>query len=209
MQKVRTQPFFALAPEERIRRTAALAQASGTDMDRWSDKRNLDPRWAERARRAAGWIQPAWRVLDLGAGAQLLRHFLHDGCEYIPSDVIARTNDTLVADLNQHQFPSGNFDAVVALGVLEYIHDLEWLLARMREASPVAIVSYSASRDGLLAPRLGLGWMNHLALPDVYRLIGSVGWTVVSRVLLDEAVSHEQWLMKLEDSVGVDGWRDV
>jgi hypothetical protein len=140
-------PFSTVPMAERVERTATLAGQGETDLARWSDARNLDPQWSGRSWHAARLIAPGSHVLDVGAGAQALKQFLTPEFRYTPSDVVARTPETYVADLNRGEFPPGRYDVVTALGVLEYVNDLPTLFAAMRRAAPTAIVSYSASTN--------------------------------------------------------------
>lgn len=191
-------PFAALPLEERVQRTVQLAQAGASDIARWRDGRNLDPQWDVRAVRAARHVPPDAHVLDLGAGAQALRQLLPAGCRYIPSDLVARTPDTLVADLNRGDFPTCRCDVITALGVLEYIHRLDLLLARMRQAAPRAIVSYSAVVGGEPADRLKHGWMNSFTQPALIEIIAAAGWTVVDQEPLNAGGIFAQWLFVLD-----------
>jgi hypothetical protein len=191
-------PFAALSLEARVDRTARLARIEATDLGRWRDGRNLQPQWDARAAHAARHVPPGAHVLDLGAGAQALRDLLPAGCRYTPSDLVARTPDTLIADLNRGQFPPGRWDVVTALGVLEYIHRLDLRLARMREAAPRAIVTYSAVVGGEPADRLKHGWKNSCTLPALLDLVAAAGWTVVDQESLNAGAVFEQWLLVLD-----------
>ncbi len=191
-------PFAALPPEERVDRTARLAQDGASDIARWRDGRNLDPQWDVRAARAARHVPPGAHVLDLGAGLQALRHLLPEGCRYTPSDLVARTPDTLVADLNRGEFPACRCEVVTALGVLEYIHRLDLLLARMRQAAPRAIVSYSVVVGGEPADRLKHGWMNSFTQPALPDVVAAAGWTVADQESLAAGAIFEQWLLVLD-----------
>jgi hypothetical protein len=189
---------FASAPEsERVARTASLARDGQTDLERWADERNLDPRWTPRSRRAARMIPPHTHVLDLGAGAQALRCLLPEGCRYTPSDVVARTRDTVVADLNRGGFPGGRYDVVTALGVLEYVHDIEPVLAAMRAAAPMAVLSYCAVTGGQAADRLKHGWVNAFPLEQLLRAAQRAGWAAAVGELLSTSAIFDQWIIVL------------
>ena len=54
--------------------------------------------------------------------------------KYTPLDIVRFSNDTIIADLNQNQFPAGYWDMGTLLGVLEYIHDGLGLLKNLRSA---------------------------------------------------------------------------
>lgn len=186
-------PFLAMSCDERIRRTVSTIQHQRTDMERWRDSRNLAPVWGVRSMRASRFIAPKARVLDLGAGAQTLKHLLPDGCHYTPSDVVARTADTAVADLNCREFPPGYYDVVTALGVLEYVHDLSWLFERIRQAAPVAVVSYPLALDRGSTAWLKAGAVNNLPLRKLVTVVEASGWRI-GAIELYEGVSSREWL---------------
>lgn len=190
-------PFSTIPMEERVELTATLVDHGETDLARWSDSRNLDPQWSGRSWHAARLITPGSHVLDVGAGAQALKQFLTSDCRYTPSDVVARTPDTRVADLNRGEFPHGCYDVVTALGVLEYVNDLSGMLAAMRQAAPTAVVSYAASVGGTPADRLKHGWVNALTLHDIVRLATASGWMIAGAQSLNSTAVFEQWLFAL------------
>src|SRR5207302_11065372 len=49
-------------------RPAEAPQPGHSDIERWSDKRSFDPKWGERARRAARHVPGGSTVLDMGCG---------------------------------------------------------------------------------------------------------------------------------------------
>jgi hypothetical protein len=190
-------PFFVTPDSDRIERTARIARQKGTDLDRWSDPRNLDPRWKVRSARVARLIAPGSHVLDLGAGARTLKPLLPDGCRYTPCDLVARTADTIVADLNRGEFPQGNYDVVTAVGLLEYIHHLDPLFVRMRQAARSAVVSYCALTGGQEDDRLKLGWLNNLTQPEFIFVVVCSGWNIVTTELFSSSPTCQQWLFVL------------
>lgn len=147
------------ASESEIERRRAAALAGGTDRTRWSDPRQLSAAWDERAKLAAGLIPRGARVLDLGCGAMALEGFLPSGCDYIPCDLVARDDRTLVCDFNAGEWPEADCDFVVALGVLEYIADVPAFLRRLAGLNRPVALSYNLAGE---APRdrRGHGWVN-------------------------------------------------
>lgn len=147
--------------------------ARETDVNRWADTRNLDPMWDERTALIAGMIPAGSSVLEFGAGQERLGKLLNANCEYQPSDVFARSDKTLICDLNA-AFPKLNkkWDYIVFSGVLEYIHDLQGLLDKVRASCNACILSY-APTDGLecMTTRMRNGWVNHLSKDDFEKII--------------------------------------
>ena len=158
----RDQPMPYRAPplptSDRVRATSELIAQKATDVSRWADFRNLATQWDERARMAAECIPSGARVLDVGCGAMALEEFLKQDCTYFPADVVQRRPDCAIVDLNHQQFPAGQYDWVCFLGVLEYVHNLEWPLRRSTSAAQLAgylLHSHWRRRLAPPWPRLG------------------------------------------------------
>lgn len=78
-------------------------------------------------------------VLDFGANMEFLRRFLPAEIKYIPIDYEKYTENTLLYDLNQHNFPTpeqiskeGGYapksTAFIYGGIIQYITDWQWFL---------------------------------------------------------------------------------
>ena len=163
----------------RMALTEGLITEKRTDIARWRDRGSLATQWDGRAEIAGGLIgADAGRVLDIGAGAMALKGFLGTGCEYLPADVVQRSPDCLVVDLNRQEFPLGPADVVTLLGVLEYIHDPVWTLHRAAVVAPRLVVSYCADVSGDTAYRRGLGWVNDFTDLQFEALLREAGWRI-------------------------------
>src|SRR5690349_18186690 len=87
-------------------RRKSVITARETDLVRWRDPKQLEAAWEARAAIAAQLIAPGTRVADIGCGAMRLEAHLRFGCTYLPSDVVARDERTVVADLNADGMPA-------------------------------------------------------------------------------------------------------
>lgn len=168
-------------------RTVFLKAASRSDYRRWRNDRNLEASWDSRTDFMARLVPPNTRVLELGAGRQLLRHLLHPSCTYYALDLVARTPETIVCDLNSRPLPdlrSGHFDVAVLSGVLEYIHDVPSFIGWLTAQARICITSYCchyphkhATGDFIRRSlRLRGGWVNSLTEDDLVRLFTNVGF---------------------------------
>jgi hypothetical protein len=164
--------------EERARLTEQLIREQGTDTSRWAELDSLATQWDARAALAAEWIPGGVSVLDIGAGAMTLGKLLKPGCTYTPADVVERRPGCHVADMNRKEFPPGHYDWLTFLGVLEYIHDIDWPLTRARESAPRMIVTYCTYIGGDVAIRRGMGWVNDFSQPAFEAALARNGWAI-------------------------------
>lgn len=177
--------------------TERLIATGGTDLERWRDPASVTGFWDARAAIAARYIPDGVCVLDLGAGAMELQRFLAANCVYVPCDVVPRAPGALAADLNKGEFPAGTYDWITVLGVLEYIHDVGGLLARMAGAAPNAIVTYCLDTAGIAAVRRGMGWVNDYDAASFCALLDRSPWRARDATLLKKGAHNEQVLFVL------------
>jgi hypothetical protein len=161
--------------------TTVLGFRPGTDYARWSRNDSLQSNWDERTLLMAHYIAPGARVLEFGAGAQAIRTSLPQGCTYVPSDLVERTPDTLVCDLNSG-YPdlaqlSSPPDVAVFSGVLEYIHNLPALFDWLHSNFERVIFSYATlEHTPSLIARRENGWVNDLIQDQVDAIIAQAGF---------------------------------
>lgn len=180
--------------EERAKLTDQLIRDQGTDTARWAQLGNLATQWDARAAMAAKLIPANSRVLDIGAGAMALGSVLAPGCTYQPADVVERRPGCFVADLNRREFPPGTYDWVTFLGVLEYIHDISWPLARAREAAPGMVVTYCSDIGADPAIRRGMGWVNDLPDTAFEAEVARAGWRIDGKQEVKRGPSNIQYM---------------
>jgi len=126
-------------------RRKQVIEARQTDVARWSDPKQLESSWEARSVLAADLIRAGTRVLDIGCGAMKLERYLPFGCAYQPSDVVARDERTIVADLNTQPPPDAaveNADLVVMLGVWEYLYKPDQVFAAFARTGKPILCSY-------------------------------------------------------------------
>lgn len=173
--------------ESEISRIEGLIFHKKSDIERWSKAAAVAPKWDQRARRIADRIPAGAKVLDIGCGNELLAGFLHQECHYTGADVVKRTNDTVLIDVNDNKWPVGNWDVAVAAGVLEYVYDLDAFFAGIATCAPRVLLTYHISNSDEVASklvRLENGWLSNYrnsqiitAAEKVKLMIGSViGW---------------------------------
>ncbi len=162
----------------------ALARASVAErrtlIERWGPRSGpVSPLPSERARLVASFIRAPCRVMDLGCGRMHVEAYLPAGSHYIPVDVAARDDRTVVVDLNVAPLPDLRPDVVTGLGVLEYLIDVPGLL---RQIKCDAIFTYAPQDRMPTRDRAASGWMNDYTTGALSTLMESVGFQIDSLV---------------------------
>jgi O-antigen/teichoic acid export membrane protein len=173
---------FMASPEKYFAARRHLT-AMGTQVARWSDLGNYDPAWDERTALMARMVPQNASVLEFGAGREQLVNFLPPGCTYQPSDLAPRSPSTLVCNLNEG-FPqlTQHYDVIIFSGVLEYIHDLEELMRRVRQHCTECIVSYTTTNDlDCIVTRRNNGWVHHYSDAAIIEVFNRAGFEVAER----------------------------
>ena len=179
---------------DEIERRKAVVAAQATDVDRWSQRDSFAPQWAYRAGLAAQMIPAYAKVLDIGCGAMDLERVLPEGCEYQPSDLVARDERTLVCDLNAGEFPQEvQPDVVTMLGVLEYIREPLELLRKVRALNRPLVCSYSITDRRPALDRAAQGWINSYDFAALQALMGQAGFVLRCRQTVDPLQDVFKW----------------
>ena len=181
--------------------TLRLRLFSRSDVRRWSDERELNPQWDERARIIARHIPPGSRVLDLGSGRRSLERFLDSTCTYIPADLVSRGPDTVILDLNERPLPdlAGlGADIVVLAGVLEYVRDVPSLIDWVTRQAPACLLSYQLASSTTWresARRAVAGWVNSYRREDLHELFAGHGFQCELETVGDTSEGGEPILL--------------
>ena len=149
-----------------------------SDYSTWSGFKALDPEWDDRTRLLAKLIPKESSVIEFGAGRLAMKKYLPWGCKYTPSDLVDRGEGTIVLDLNACQYPCiGRYDVVVFGGVIEYVFDVERLVALTAQTAQTVVFSYVCG--GYLSKpheRIVRGWVNNFAGDDLVRIFQAAGF---------------------------------
>ena len=159
--------------------TRRLVERGATDGWRWAQIANLDNGAEARAAMIAPYLPRDGSLLDLGAGRMALFGKLPIAVKYDPLDLFRLAKATIVADLNDGGFPNGHWDTIVALDILEFLHDVPGLLSRSRRAADRLILSYRRHSGESLAGRRAAGYFNDFSEDGLRRMLGGAGWKIV------------------------------
>lgn len=168
-----------------------------TDVARWRRVAREVPSWDQRNRIIAEFIKENSSVLDLGAGACLLKFYLKPGCTYQPCDIIVSSTDVIYCDFNSAVYPilPRKFDYVVCSGIFEYMRDPVSFLSIIRDYGHRIILSYNPTKQGeLTISRLAKGWVNHLNEDDLNKVFANLKLRAEK---LDAQQSNNQIILEL------------
>ncbi|RYF42527.1 MAG: hypothetical protein EOO38_19630 [Cytophagaceae bacterium] len=157
-------------------------QRQATDLARWQNPENLRSDWDERTKLIGAYIPDASAVVEFGAARLVLPLYIGKSCTYQPVDLVKRSEDTLVFDLNGQLEDLPHFyDYAVFSGVLEYVHDLPRLMRWLPSVARNVVFSYGVT-DFLSDPisRRRNGWVNNMSHTDVLTLLSQYALTCVS-----------------------------
>jgi hypothetical protein len=167
----------------------------------WRDRESYEENWQSRSAQAASFIAPDSTVLDIGCGPHMtLRNYLARGCTYIPADLYQWTPEVRRVDVDNDIFPSGKFDFVVLLGVIEYLTKAELVFAFAREHAASMVVSYCHPKGTDAQRGDGLGWVNAFSVEDFRNLLAKSEWRMArSETFRQSAHVHQMihWLLPI------------
>ena len=193
-----------------IKTTATLKRKllRQADPRRWMDATNFSPEWIERSRIIAGLIPKGSRVIEFGAGLSQLPSVLDPSCTYAASDLIGRSNETLILDLEKRPLPSlpdDRFDVAVFAGVLEYLSDAPGVISWISQYVSTCIASYECvPSDGHISARLkrtwnraSLGWVNSYTEEELKAIFARAGFLCGTQTLWNAKDGSEPIFMFL------------
>lgn len=140
--------------------TKKLREEKRTDIKRWEENRNLFKDWNERTAILGSFVKHNSRVVEFGAGNKSLEKYIPGNCFYTPTDIVKRSSDFLICDLNETiDVDLSNYDTAVFSGVLEYVYDIDKVFEQLPDNIKTVLLSYSCS-DISQANRLENGWLS-------------------------------------------------
>ncbi len=168
--------------QELLTITPAKTTAFETDKSRWANPDSLHAEWQYRSERAASFIAPGARLLDIGCGKMMIEGFLPERCTYIPHDVVARDERTRVHDLNAGDYPPfEGADHISVLGVLEYLNEPEKFWAWLATAGARVIFTYVVLDTSFPTDRRrAMGWFNEFSRNEIVAMAERAGFKLIS-----------------------------
>lgn len=123
-------------------------------------------------------------ILELGAANCHLKKFLSKDINYIPVDYIKYSDEHIVCDLNNHEFPIVNIEredlCIVMLGMFQYISDWKWLLKKIADSCDSFICSHNdIVRVNREFRRTGLTWNNAIFNHEIIIEMSKLGFKLI------------------------------
>ena len=153
-----------------VKRTQELKSAERSDVERWEDTEELLENWNERTRLMAGLVPENAKVIEFGAGNMTLRKYLPENCEYQGSDLVQRSPEMKICDLNEGiNFHLGPYDTAVLSGVLEYVYDINKVFEQLNGEINRIVLSY-ACKDSFSENRERFGWLSDYKKEELVKI---------------------------------------
>ncbi len=181
--------FYELSPSKRVSLTEKAIAQKCTLLERWNSLRDSEAiGWDSRSRIAAELLKHSPSVSDFGCGTMNLKKHLSKNQRYVPIDVVARDENTIVCDLNREPIPPTGTEAAAFLGFLEYIHKPEALLHDAAEKFHTLVISYCVT-DAPSPPanRREHAWVNDFSSAEMEAIFKKAGLKIISVDSLDDA----------------------
>jgi hypothetical protein len=174
-----------LAKKEKINNADDFLKSEAADCYRWSEKHNLHQSWSSRAHTVSKLIGDNSVVLDIGCGNMDLEKSLPGGCSYIPADIVARDDRTLICDLNGGLVPAVDADVVTMLGVIEYIHDPQAALMLLASRWKHLILTFNPTDLDALRDRRVHGWVCNLKSAELVEVVKNAGFDLIGIIPIE------------------------
>jgi hypothetical protein len=173
--------------------TKKLREKKRTDINRWEENRNLYKDWDERTAILGSLVENDASVIEFGAGNKSLRKYIPGNCFYTPTDIVRRSSDFLICDLNETiDIDLSNYDTAVFSGVLEYVYDIDKVFEQLPDNIRTVLLSYSC-KDISQANRLENGWLSDYSSEELEEIFLSHQY-----ILKDLKLWRNQSIYKLE-----------
>jgi len=120
----------------------------------------------------------------------------------LPTDLIKRSDDFEVVNLDFHLKQNYKFDVGVALGVLEYVGDFRFTLGELAKNLPNFIATYCCARfrfPRFKSVRKSIGWKNHLTRIEFEQCLYEAGFQIVYKEIIEKKIFYRQYLYKVKN----------
>jgi hypothetical protein len=161
--------------------TIKLKKEKQSDINRWKNSNELFEDWDQRTSILGNYIAPGSKVIEFGSGNMSLKKMLPKNCTYTPSDIVKRTEETIVCDLNEPiSFDLSFYNTAVFSGVFEYVYDIDTVFKQLEKHIPHIILSYACS-DICIHNRLINGWLSEFTEKQLLDIFAKYSYDVIDK----------------------------
>jgi hypothetical protein len=161
--------------------TIKLKNEKQSDINRWKNSNELFEDWNQRTSILGNYITPGSKVIEFGSGNMSLKKMLPENCIYTPSDIVKRTEETIVCDLNEPiSFDLSFYNTAVFSGVFEYVYDIDTVFKQLEKHVPHIILSYACS-DICNHNRLINGWLSEFTEKQLLDIFAKYSYDVIDK----------------------------
>ena len=161
--------------------TIKLKKEKQSDINRWKNSNELFEDWNQRTSILGNYITPGSKVIEFGSGNMSLKKMLPENCVYTPSDIVKRTEETIVCDLNEPiSFDLSFYNTAVFSGVFEYVYDIDAVFKQLEKHIPHIILSYACS-DICTHNRLINGWLSSFTEKQLLDIFAKYSYDVIDK----------------------------
>ena len=161
--------------------TLQLKSEKRSDFNRWKNSNELFEDWNQRTSILGNYITPGSKVIEFGSGNMSLKKMLPENCTYTPSDIVKRTEETIVCDLNGPiYFDLSFYNTAVFSGVFEYVYDIDTVFKQLENHIPHIILSYACS-DICTHNRLINGWLSDFTEKQLLDIFAKYSYDVIGK----------------------------
>lgn len=161
--------------------TIKLKKEKQSDINRWKNSNELFEDWNQRTSILGNYITPGSKVIEFGSGNMSLKKMLPENCVYTPSDIVKRTEETIVCDLNEPiSFDLSFYNTAVFSGVFEYVYDIDTVFKQLEKHVPHIILSYACS-DICTHNRLINGWLSGFTEKQLLDIFAKYSYDVIDK----------------------------
>lgn len=161
--------------------TIKLKKEKQSDINRWKNSNELFEDWDQRTSILGNYITTGSKVIEFGSGNMSLNKMLPKNCTYTPSDIVKRTEETIVCDLNEPiSFDLSLYNTAVFSGVFEYVYDIDTVFKQLEKHIPHIILSYACS-DICTHNRLINGWLSEFTEKQLLDIFAKYSYDVIDK----------------------------
>jgi len=161
--------------------TIKLKKEKQSDINRWKNSNELFEDWDQRTSILGNYITSGSKVIEFGSGNMSLKKMLPKNCTYTPSDIVKRTEETIVCDLNEPiSFDLSFYNTAVFSGVFEYVYDIDIVFKQLEKHIPHIILSYACS-DICIHNRLINGWLSEFTEKQLLDIFAKYSYDVIDK----------------------------